>query len=92
MTLSIEQISTADDIAAASNLVRALMTWAISLDPDAKDAPTFRDLENELASLPGIFGPPSGCFLLARHEGRPVGCVCGAWRRRGRIKAHVCKP
>ena len=76
--LTIEQISTAADIAAAGNLVRELTTWSISLDPETKDAPTFGDLESELATLPGIFQPPTGCFLLAREDGRPVGCVAFA--------------
>jgi len=75
MTFTIEQISTPDDISAASELVRSFTNWAIAQDPEAEDAPTFRDLENELATLPGVFGPPTGCFLLARDEKKPIGCV-----------------
>ena len=76
--LTIKQISTPADIAAARDLVRELTTWSISLDPETKDAPTFGDLESELATLPGVFQPPTGCFLLAREHGRPVGCVAFA--------------
>ena len=47
----------------------------MSLEPDAEEAPAFSKLENELAELPVKFGPPDGCFLLARDAGRPVGCV-----------------
>lgn len=73
--ISINQISTEDDIKAAGQLVRALTTWAISLDPDTADAPTFEDIDAEMASLPGKYAPPTGCFLLAREGRVPVGCV-----------------
>ena len=72
--ITIEQITSQDDIEATRDLVRALTDWAISLDPDTKDAPTFTSLESELAALPGKFVPPTGRFLLARDEGEAVGC------------------
>ena len=72
--ITIEQITSQDDIEATRDLVRALTDWAISLDPDTKDAPTFTNLESELAALPGKFVPPTGGFLLARDEGEAVGC------------------
>ena len=31
--------------------------------------------EDELASLPGKYGPPRGQLLLATLDGAPVGCV-----------------
>ncbi len=32
--------------------------------------------EHEVANhLPGRFSPPTGCLLLAEHQGKPVGCV-----------------
>jgi GNAT superfamily N-acetyltransferase len=73
--LTIVQISTLADIAAARDLVREFIAWAFTLEPDSRDAPTFHDLERELAALPGDYAPPKGCFLLARREGHPVGCV-----------------
>ena len=73
--LTIVQISTLADIAAARDLVREFTAWAFTLEPDSRDAPTFHGLERELAALPGDYAPPRGCFLLARKEGDPVGCV-----------------
>lgn len=65
-----------EDIDAARNLMRTFTTWAITLDPDNGDtAPTFAGLEAELAGLPGYFGPPDGCLLIARVADQPAGCV-----------------
>ena len=36
----------------------------------------FQDFEAELASLPGVYAPPTGCMLLAKHGDRVAGCVC----------------
>jgi putative acetyltransferase len=35
----------------------------------------FQGFENELASLPGEYAPPSGRLLLAIQDAKPVGCV-----------------
>lgn len=35
----------------------------------------FQSFEEELASLPGKYGPPSGRLLAAYCDGAPVGCV-----------------
>jgi putative acetyltransferase len=32
-------------------------------------------LEEELATLPGPYSPPSGCLLLATYDDEPAGCV-----------------
>lgn len=44
------------------------------------DRPSFREYmknyEDEIANrLPGRFGPPGGCILLAEYKGKPAGCV-----------------
>jgi putative acetyltransferase len=46
----------------------------------------FQDFAGELAALAAIYGPPSGCLFLARHDGVPV--ACGALRR---LSAEVCE-
>lgn len=48
--------------------------------------PCFDDFDSELAALPGIYGPPDGCLLLACDDSSPVGCV--AFRR---IEDGVCE-
>ena len=73
--LTIRQIKTADDCQAVKGLVLDFVAWAQTQDPDAPSAATFADLEAELDSLPGIYGPPGGSFLLATVDGTPVGCV-----------------
>ena len=35
----------------------------------------FQDFQQELAALPGAYGPPTGTLLLAREEGQVLGCV-----------------
>lgn len=36
----------------------------------------FKNYEQEIANhLPGRFGPPAGCLLLAKYKGNPAGCV-----------------
>jgi putative acetyltransferase len=42
--------------------------------PDFKEY--FQNYENEVENhLPGRFGPPAGCLLLAEYNGNPAGCV-----------------
>jgi GNAT superfamily N-acetyltransferase len=35
----------------------------------------WQNLEEEINNLPGDYAPPEGCLLLARYEGKNVGCV-----------------
>jgi len=35
----------------------------------------FQDFEEEIALMPGHYGPPDGCILLALVDDRPAGCV-----------------
>lgn len=78
--ITVQHISSAGDIEAAKELLRAFTSWAMSVDPDTEEAPTFDGLEEEIANLPGIYAPPLGCSLLARDDGMPVGCVAFAPR------------
>ncbi len=73
--VSISQVSTPEDIADVRELLREYTAWALTLTADLELPPTFEGLESELAALPGIYAPPTGRLLLARHEGRAAGCV-----------------
>ena len=35
----------------------------------------FQDFEEEIAAMPGHYGPPDGCILLAFYDDKPAGCV-----------------
>ena len=71
----ITQVSAPSDIDAARALMREYTTWVLSQDDDLIGSPPFTGVEAELATLPGAFQPPLGSLLLARHEGRAVGCI-----------------
>lgn len=74
-TLTIAQVQSADDIGAVQALFREYMDWTNTLGFDSGDAPTFEGFEDEVATLPGVYAPPRGRLLLARHDGTPAGCV-----------------
>ncbi|HUI72092.1 MAG TPA: helix-turn-helix domain-containing GNAT family N-acetyltransferase [Spirochaetia bacterium] len=64
----IERAESAPDIAAVRILMRE---YADFLGEDL----TFQGFEEELASLPGKYVPPTGALFLARASGVPGGCV-----------------
>lgn len=78
MNLVIIRAEAPEDIDAVRDLIRDFFAWAMAhLAEGEKDTnpSVFANLEAELAGLPGRFGPPSGCLLLARLDGAPAGCV-----------------
>jgi ribosomal protein S18 acetylase RimI-like enzyme len=56
-------------------MLREYTAWAFTLSQHSHLAPTFHGLEEELASLPGIYSPPTGRLLVAKQDGRSVGCI-----------------
>ena len=69
LSFDIVPVRTIDDLEATVNLFRA---YAKSLDIDL----AFQDFENEMATMPGKYAPPTGEILLARNSQRePIGCV-----------------
>jgi GNAT superfamily N-acetyltransferase len=78
MAVDIARAATPEDLDAVRALIRDFFAWAMENVAEGKKDPNpsvFANLEAELAGLPGRFGPPSGCLLLARLDGAPVGCV-----------------
>lgn len=78
MGVDIARAETPKDLDAARALIRAFFAWAMENVAKGEKDPNpsaFANLEAELAGLPGRFGPPSGCLLLARLDGVPAGCI-----------------
>jgi len=66
--LSVRTAAADDEYAAAARLFREYaLALGFSLD--------FQDFDEELASFPGPYAPPSGCVLLAYVGGEAAGCV-----------------
>lgn len=74
--LTISQVKSDAKIVAVQELFREYTAWAFTLAADNNQAPTFQGLEEELATLPGIYIPPAGRLLLAMQDEEPVGCIC----------------
>lgn len=73
ITISVAQ--SPSDLEAVRGLVRIFHNWAMTEVSPGADPETFKGLEKELADLPGKYGPPAGCLLLARLDDEAVGCV-----------------
>jgi GNAT superfamily N-acetyltransferase len=73
--VEIAQAETPEQIAAVAALLHEYTAWALTLEPGSEHAPAFENLHRELATLPGVYGPPSGRLLLASVDGRAAGCV-----------------
>jgi len=66
--VSIHEATGKEDLKIIRELFREYEQW---LDVDL----CFQGFEQELDQLPGVYAPPEGALLLARSQGRPVGCV-----------------
>jgi GNAT superfamily N-acetyltransferase len=73
--VSIQRAESPDDLDAVRGLIRAFVRWTMAEIAETDNPAIFAGLEAELAGLPGRYGPPTGCLVLARLEGQPVGCV-----------------
>jgi ribosomal protein S18 acetylase RimI-like enzyme len=65
---TIETVAGGDSLAEVRTLFRE---YADSLGVDL----CFQGFNDEVAGLPGDYVDPSGCLLLARWDGWPVGCI-----------------
>lgn len=75
MAVSIARAETPEDLDAVRGLIREFHHWAMTEVSPGTNPPTFANMDAELTALPGIFGPPAGCLLLARLDGDPAGCL-----------------
>lgn len=73
---TISQVKTEAQIEAVRELLREYTAWVFTLTAHSHQAPTFQGLDEELATLPGIYTPPAGRLLLAMQDDQPAGCVC----------------
>ena len=73
--ISIERAETPEDFEAVRVLIRGFVRWTMAEIAATDNPAIFAGLETELAGLPGRYGPPTGCLVLARLDGEPVGCV-----------------
>ena len=76
------------------SIVRALFEeYVASLDVDL----CFQDFDRELAGLPGDYGAPGGCLLVAHDGTNAIGCVAlrplaGDDSRAGEVKRLYLRP
>ena len=54
---------------------RLFRSYAAEFAGSFAEAHYLRDMEDEIAELPGRYTPPSGCLLLAMGADSPAGCV-----------------
>jgi len=62
---------TADDRAAVDHVRQFFRNYAAWLGVDL----SFQGFDDEMASLPGAYAPPSGRLFYAEYNGQPAGCV-----------------
>ena len=73
--ISIQRAETPDDLDAVRVLIRDFARWTMADIAMTGNPAVFAGLETELAVLPGRYGPPTGCLVLARLNHEPAGCV-----------------
>lgn len=74
--ISVNRPETPEDLDALREMIRAFVRWAMAEIAKDNNPAVFAGLEEELAGLPGRYGPPGGGLVLARLDGEPAGCVC----------------
>ncbi len=72
--VSVARAESPEDIEAVRVLIRSFVRWTMSEIANVDNPTVFAGLEAELTGLPGRYGPPTGCLVLARLAGEPVGC------------------
>lgn len=73
--ITVQRAGSPADIDAVRGLMREFNRWVMAEIAETDNPSIFAEFEAELAGLPGRYGPPSGCLVLARLNGEPAGCV-----------------
>ena len=73
--LTISQVSTSSEKNRAQEPLRKYMTQVFTVADEIDQAPPFTGLEQELATLPGIYASPTGCLLFCLQDGQAAGYV-----------------
>jgi len=73
--VTISQVTSPQQAQAVQDLLQEYISYISRLTLECSHAPTFQGLDEELASLPGPYAPPTGRLLLATHDGQPAGCI-----------------
>lgn len=77
--LRVFQTETAEHYAEARRLFNEYADW-LGVDLE------FQHFAEEVTTLPGPYGPPSGCLLLASDHGQVAGCVALQ-----KLEDHICE-
>ena len=72
---TVRRAETPEDLDAVRELIRSFVRWTTTEIAPTDNPAIFAGLETELVGLPGRYGPPTGCLVLARLDGEPAGCV-----------------
>lgn len=70
MTITLQALS-AENTAALEDVRQFFRNYAAWLGVDL----SFQNFDEEMASLPGAYAPPSGRLFYAENDGQPAGCV-----------------
>jgi putative acetyltransferase len=73
--VTVQRAGSPADIDAVRGLMREFNRWVMAEVVETDNPSIFAEFDAELASLPGRYGPPSGCLVLARLHGEPAGCA-----------------
>ena len=89
---TISQVSTPSEIQGVQELLREYTASVFTLE--SEQAPALQGLEEELATLPGVYAPPTGCLLLAMQDDQPAGCIAlkGHDAATAELNASMCGP
>jgi len=88
--LKIYPVKTDEDIEQVRSLFQEYTDYLKQVLSGYLTLPWFIDylkgFEKELTTLPGEYSPPTGCLLLAKYKGQPVGCVALK-----KLSSDICK-